>query len=54
VRLESLDFPADLLALLLDFPAFSFFTPASRGTPHILIRIKRSHATKVIELWQAF
>src|SRR6202049_1938439 len=52
VRLETLVFPADLLALLLDFPAFIFFTPASRGTPHILIRIVLPGTTKVIELRQ--
>src|ERR1700730_4962651 len=49
VRLETLVFPADLL----DLPAFIFFTPASRGTPHILIRIMLPGATKLIELWRA-
>src|SRR5258708_38807824 len=53
VRLETLVFPVDLLAFLPDFRAFNFFMPASRGTPHILIRITRSYATKVIELCQA-
>src|SRR5258706_6510340 len=53
VRLETLVFSVDLLAFLSDFRACNFFTPASRGTPHILIRITLSDATKVIELWQA-
>src|SRR6266404_274510 len=52
VRLETLVFSVDLLAFLPDFRAFNFFTPASRGTPHILIRIMLPDATKVIELWQ--
>jgi hypothetical protein len=46
VRFTRLAFPADLLTFLLDLLAFIFFTEASRGTPHILIRIMLSGDNK--------